>query len=394
MPGSGVWRGRRLLAAEGWQELQSVVVRQWASRNRIAIGTVLAVVVSLVVVVVVVVVVAGRDGRRPAASTDGTPQLPAFDATTARPAEETWPEAVVRLPRYLPDGRQSAAVARLDEDRFVIAPSGGNYSELPVVYDARSGKVTDLITERHSPDTPIQRPAVSVSDRDIILAVQRIGAGGDLPAEVWVAPRSGGPAVRRAEFENATSVSAFGVGNEVFAVVSTKTPAVVTTVYRLPGGGPPEQVTRAEGVPESRYGRWLMTKPRAVAVPPSEPGPFTFVDVVTGESRTTTHLDGLEKVVCSPETCAGYEGADLVAYRFDGSGPARLTGLTLPARRFDRHIVEGGRFIALGGGDDAYLWDRQRNVAGAMLAGPEIGQLQQIRYSADHLYLLDLSRIP
>jgi hypothetical protein len=314
--------------------------------------------------------------------------VPAFDVATARPAEEVWPDAVVRLPRYLPDGRQFAATARLDEDRFVAVPVRGNSYDLPAVYDAGSGRVTDLITERPPPDAHFFSPEISVSDRHIVLSVRRVGVDTRFPAEVWVAPRSGGPAVRRAQFGDPTMVVAFDVGETIYAVVTTSTSAdVVTTIYRLPVDGSPEQVARFEDVPEPPYGRWLKAPPR------ENLGPFTFVDVVTGESRTATQLDGLEQVVCSPETCVGRAGADLVAYRFDGSGPARVIGLPRPARRFDPVFVDGGRFIGVGGGDHAYLWDRERNVAGAMLVGPETGQLQRIRYTDDQQHLLDLSRI-
>jgi hypothetical protein len=113
--------------------------RNW--HRQLAIAATLAVVATLVVVAV------GRSGRRSAdPPAPAAPSPVGFDLTGARPVEEVWPDAVIRLPKRLPDGRTFAPKGRLDDDRFVVVPRRGDSEEVPVVYNARTGQITDLIT--------------------------------------------------------------------------------------------------------------------------------------------------------------------------------------------------------------------------------------------------------
>jgi hypothetical protein len=357
-------------------------------RRPLAIAAALAVVASLVVVATLVVVAVGPSGRR---SSEPPPSAAPFDVTGARPVEEVWPEAVVRLPRSLPDGRELTPKGRLDNDRFVVVPRRGDAEDVAVVFNARTGQVTDLITA--PVDWRADSASVSVSDRDIVLAVEpRLPAGTHRgPKEIWVAPRSGGPATRRTVLEFGTVVSTFGVGDTIFAVVQSLESDTVTTVYKLPVGGPPERVARADGALTRQYGRWFMTGPPGSGAP--DTAPFTFLDVVTGERRTATRLDGLSGIVCSPDVCAGFEGTDLVVYRFDGSNPVRISGLTPEALTLIPVITRTGRFIGIENGTGGYIWDRQNNMAAKGWIS-DLGPLQPLRTTDDGMYLIDLSRIP
>ena len=357
-------------------------------RRRVRIAL-LAALAAVAVLAGVVAIIAWPGGRGPAGPTppaaSTTPLPPAFDLAAARPAEDVWPDAVVRLPHRLPDGRGFAAKARLDDDRFVGVPTRGNAYEPPVVYDVSSREVDELFTERPD-DAVYSQPVVSVSERVIVVAVKHwpvIGDAAQARPEVWVAPRSGGPARRRAVFDSGTEVSPFGADAGVFAAVTSRQNS--TTVYRLPSGGSPEEVAKAEGEPDPLHGRWLMTGRN----------PFTFVDVVTGESRTTKMLDGLTGVTCSPDTCIGFDGADLVAHRFDGTNPARIRGLVKrDVHNFPPVLIEAGRFIRLQSGGKEYLWDHDKGVVVVMTAaGSGVGQLQECRFSDDEQFLLDLNRV-
>jgi hypothetical protein len=370
-----------------------------APKRRVRI-TVMATLAAVAVLAVVVGAVVARPGggRSPAAAPSAAPTAtgPAvLDLATARPAEEVWPDAVVRLPLRLPDGRPFTPKARLDGDRYVGIPVRGNAYGPPVVYDVDAGDVTELITARSSPDMVLGLPVVTVSERVIVMALTSRPAGddaGESIAEVWVAPRSGGRATRRAEFDAGAEVRPFAVGDAVYAAVTPKQERS-TTVYRLPADDSPEQVARAEGVPHSLYGRWFMTGPPADSPDSLPSAPATFVDVVTDESRTTTVLDGLTDIVCSPETCVGYDDAELVAYRFDGTNPTRIKGPF--SRQHPPFITETGRFIRLQSRLDVYLWDREKAVVVAVNGNRSSdGQLQECRYSDDEQFLIDLSRIP
>jgi hypothetical protein len=352
----------------------------------------LAIAASIVVVATLVVVAVGRGGRRSPEPPPSARAPVGFDVTGARPADQVWPEAVVRLPRSLPDGRAFVPKGRLDDDRFVVVPRRGDSEDVPVVYNARTGQVADLITA--PVDWRKDSASVSVSDRDIILAVEpRLPAGHHRgPTEIWVAPRAGGPAARRTVFEFGTVLSTFGVGDAIFAVVRTLESDAVTTVYNLSVGASPLRVARADGVPNSLYDRWFKTGPSTPSGV-SDTVPFTFLDVVTGERRTATRLDGLSDIVCSPDVCTGFQGADLVVYRFDGSDPVRISGLTPVARSLTPVITMTGRFIGIEDGTGGYVWDRQHNIAAkGWITG--LGHLQPLRSTDDGMYLIDLSRIP
>jgi hypothetical protein len=372
----------------------------------------IAVIASVVVVVsiaVVAVAAARPDGRRtpiqapsasaqaPPSSGPPAPPTPAIDLTAARPAEEVWPDAVIRLPRRLPDGRSFIPWERLDDHRFLVVPTSDNANRLPVVYDARARRTVDLITGQPQADTELLKSVVTVSERDIVIVATWgwAGAQASATAEVWVAPRWGGPATRRAVFEDPTKVGAFGVGDAVFATV-TAGQENATTVYRLPAGRLPEQVARAEKVPHPPYGRWFMAGPARSSHNVEPSAPSTFLDVVTGERRTTTALSGLIHITCSPETCVGADRVGIVAYRFDGTNPTRLEGFAKETLdNFAPIITATGRFIRLHTGTfREYLWDHQRNVVVIVDSlGSHIGQLQPLRHTDDEQFLLDLSRI-
>jgi hypothetical protein len=372
--------------------------RPQRGRTRVAVSAAGAAVAALALVGAVVAWPGG--GRspapaQPAAPSATAPATTALDLAAARPAEEVWPDAVVRLPQRLSDGRTFTPKARLDDDRYVGVPVRGNVYEPPVIYDADARRVTELVTEWSRDDTVLGLPAVSVSERTIVMAMLSRSIEDDVEEavyEVWVAPRSGGSARRRAVFEAASEVSAFGVGDKVFAAVTAKE-GRGTTLYRLPAGGSPEQVASAEGVPHSPYGRWFLTGPAAGSPDALPSAPATFLDVVTGESRTTTVLDGLTDIVCSPETCVGRDDAGMVAYRFDGTNPTRITGV-VPSRH-QPVITETGRFVLLRSDMNMYLWDCEKAVVVPVTDGSSgTGPLPEYRYSDDEQFLIDLSRVP
>lgn len=354
-------------------------------RIRIAVVAAIAAAAALAAVGAVVAWSGGNrsPGAAPAATLSAT-GLPALDLAAARPAEEVWPDALVRLPHLLPDGRPFTPKARLGDDRFVGIPHRANAYEAPVVYDVSGREVDELFSDLSESDTAISLPVISVSERVIVVAVA---------AEVWVAPRSGGSARRRAEFGRDAEVRPFAVGDAVYAAVTRKQERN-TTVYRLSAGESPEEVAKAEGtVPHSPYGRWFMTGPPTDSPDALPSAPATFVDVVTGESRTTKALDGLTDIVCSPETCVGHDDTGVVAYRFDGTNPTRVKGEI--SRKYPPIITETGRFIRLQSRMDEYLWDREKGVVvnvNGVQSG--VGPLQECRYSDDEQIMIDLSRVP
>jgi hypothetical protein len=92
----------------------------------------------------------------PSATATATgPATSTVDLATARPAEEVWPEAVVRLPQILPDGRIFFPRARLDEHRNVGRTNRGNAYQPPVIYDAATREVTELFAAPYSAVTTL-----------------------------------------------------------------------------------------------------------------------------------------------------------------------------------------------------------------------------------------------
>jgi cell division septation protein DedD len=358
------------------------------------------------------------------------PSTTTIDLGTARPAEEIWPAAVVRLPTHLPDGRSLNVVQSLDADRFVVTPAGGpDIYSFPAIYNARTHQLTELmIGTAPAGVNEFGYGGIGTISYGQITWVAT-GRGVDNPArhgyyEVWSAPIAGGPSVRRAVFDlpgEIAIVSPFRTGTALYASVVNLIVPEKSRIYRLPeGGGQPQLVAGSEGY-AAAFGSppWASIKERVriEAVPPSpSPGvsqgfkvdtnarrPATYWNVETGERRTPRSLAGVTDPQCTPEICIGEKDDDIVVYRFDGSRITYLTGWPTdgPSTMPDYNIStsdSSGRFVLSRKQSSAFLADLTTHTAatlppGFLDASIHGGQIIVLHRTDAEQVLLDLSRI-
>jgi hypothetical protein len=286
-----------------------------------------------------------------------------IDLSTVPLAERVWPGAVVTVPTVLPDGRRIARRQFVDRERLLVVPgSDTRRYDLPVVYDLRTGQSQELMIAQAG----YSYADASVGDRSILLIVAVDGRPG--ARELWTAPRTGGPLVKRAAFSTGPytteqmRTTAFEAGDALFVSFVGKAAGVPDVVHRVRADGTTEKVAGTDGW----QGRWPMS-PWLIQ---SYTGPTSgFWNVMTDERRTPRPLDGLELMGCAVQSCAG-RGSDgsVVIYSWDGGGPRfRATGL--PDRDATEVIFDAsGRFAQIRVPGGFYLWDLQTNTAGRINA--------------------------
>lgn len=351
----------------------------------------------------------------------GQPSRSTIDIGSARPAEQVWPDAVVRLPAALPDGRTLHAVARLDDDRFMIAPTGGPdpYS-FPAVYNARTRETTELMTATAPSGVSGYGfggvvPGMIAGRQLAWVAAGRIG--GSIANhgyyEVWTAPAAGGPAVRRAVFDLPGEVSVvqpFGDGDVLYASVTPFGPSGgQSRIYRLPAGGNPQLVPGSEGWSSADLGNWAAQRSNGSepstpgARIPSEAAVSTFWNIETGERRTRPRLPGITGLWCLPEICTGTASDGPVLYRFDDASTFRLTDRAPASTGSHSPAVDAIRFAipsTFGGRRFVGMWWSSKGVVVDLKTGSAatvIGfshQLPPLSRAGGEQQVLDLSRIP
>ena len=358
--------------------------------------------VAAVVVVVAGLVVAGglrlRDDRRPDAATSAP-----VDLTAARPAAEVWPQAVVPVPGTV-DGRPVWPVGRVDDDLYLVVPGDGSRPyQLPVVLTAGTGAVYDLFND--PPGDRVRTLAwASVGERSIV-AVTSVDNGTYHATEVWTAPRTGGPAVKRALFEHSDRtlvVTAYEVDDTVFASVSrspSPESAPATRIVSISDTGTLRTVV--DGFRMRSWSPWATADPERI-LPPGEPDPppVELFNVVTGERRTPRAPAGVTPVACGVGYCIGDAGGSVVAYRLDGSQQRRVTGLGPGQLRSDVTFDRSGRFAAVRvtdvrdgqGARRSFLWDLQTNTIG-VVENPMTQGLIPLGTTDGRRSLLDVARI-
>lgn len=287
-----------------------------------------------------------------------------IDLSKAPPADTVWPEAVVTLPAALPDGRRFAQREILDDDRLLVVPGTDALRyHMPVVYNQRTRQTQELMA-RQTGYTFLQ---ASVGVRSILVIV---GVGD--ARELWTAPKTGGPAVKRAAFTGKPDgkpdskppvvTSAFEAGDGLFIAFTSHDPGKPDEVLRVRADGTTEKAPATEGWRlGSQPPPWLVETPTAQNI-----GRPAFRNVATGELRTARPLAGLELLDCSPEACASRDATSVVTYRWDGGGRhLRATGLpTRDSSSLDAIFDATGRFVQIRIATRSYLWDLRTNRAG------------------------------
>ncbi|HEX6682361.1 MAG TPA: hypothetical protein VF062_06175 [Candidatus Limnocylindrales bacterium] len=341
---------------------------------------------------------------------------PPVDVTTARPAEELWPDAVVRLPATLPDGRPYSVAHRLPDGRFLIAPFGvtGGYFP-PEVLDATTGQSTKLM-----PDNPslTYMGGIQVGPTLAVWLMQQ-GTATTAPIEVWAAPLSGGPATRRGVFDpqqrKAYMARGYETGGSLYLTVSTTAGPVESNdaaTYRLGPDGAMNRVEVADGLTITDYNPWLKPTATAQCSPLPSAGrcvlwqapflPVRFFNLETIQWRTPLVAPEYPEPNCHPEWCFAHKDDVWTAYRFDGRGAVSLSKLSGDRPR--NFGVSLSRFTVImtdtSPNIKQYLWDLKTNTVGVIPDSahfPANGMWHDfvgLRTTGTEIVMLDLARIP
>jgi hypothetical protein len=309
-------------------------------------------------------------------------EIPDFEA--ARPAQEVWPDAVHRLPKTLPDGRQYQVVDVLGQDRYLIttarfrmAGPGTAVIEReekitgPAVFDAKAKTVRPLYDEDGVIDQDMFfysfQTVARVGDWAVWMVSATLTARGVRGGfELWSSRLDGvgGPRLIATLTERDRAVPHVGVAGEyVYWQQSGADGTGSAGVYRLPvSGGTPQLVPGSEGYSWLGVSPWVTSTEWVTPVDEStEPRQGELWNLVTGERRTWIANPGARHLRCDPVLCTGQtsDGTQTVQ-RLDGTGYQVLSPFK-PAVPGSGTAGEG-RF-AVGGAikpDDRrqYVWDR------------------------------------
>jgi hypothetical protein len=319
----------------------------------------------------------GLIGRPAPDATD--PAVAPIDLEQARPIEQVWSEAIVKVPEHLPDGRIAIVGGRVGGDRFLIVPGTPEVSfQLPVVFNVSTGEVREL-----TPGAPAGYKEYSycgawLGERHILWSVCAVDGADRRTWEVWSAPRAGGDSVRRAVLVPQThdhGVHATDIDGELYLVLSREED---DAVYQIRDDGVLRQVADGDDYGVVAPG-WLRVGFPRPALPSADPSTAagetaaTLWNPRTGERRTPRLLPGLTQAHCVPESCVGRDADGYVRYRFDGTGVRRARirpDDTVPPAGLE--FDPTGRFIQLRFSPDAYLWDPSTNTAARLTGNSQI----------------------
>jgi hypothetical protein len=201
--------------------------------------------------------------------------------------------------------------------------------------------------------------------------------------EVFSAPINGtavGPAELRSstELQGSGIVSVFGSDSASFALADYGDLTHVSRLFRIPAQGGLQRVPQADGTQWmwTEYGPWL---------PPVEPEPtphgLRYRNVwnpETGEHRTLTTPPGAaDDIDCDPDLCFSMTFDprwEFVAYRWDGTPIAHLTGFVVDDVNGGTTIVLDGRFIIIGSLNGAIILDTQTVQAARLKYTPPLDE--------------------
>ncbi|GAA4572092.1 hypothetical protein [Planotetraspora kaengkrachanensis] len=263
----------------------------------------------------------------------------------SRPARVVWPQAVSTIPAEAGDGARYSALAALSPTEVLLRADKKSEKTTRIdVYDTRTG-VSRVLT---------QVPVIGNDYRPIRFEVgaEYIGWYAMTPddtskgADLWIALRAGGPAIKVAETTDDMPASISGPTDEWPASISVTADSLVWSlfnggIYRVPiTGGSPEKIAGSDGL-------WLTSWPWAADLPPYQANPdpdhnqTRLVNLETGEKRDFVIPPGVVGLRCSTSWCSGILGRDMIVMRPDGSGLSRVPRFaSFEARPAGSHFVE------------------------------------------------------
>jgi len=324
--------------------------------------------VALSVAVVTLVVVAGYVPMRPhqpnpaprdTATPVSLPPAKAPDLAHLHSAQDTWPDAVHRLPSRLPDGRDYTVTGVLGDGRYLIDISAGfDLLGDRAILDTRHGNaLTVLSAESAGRGDSQYQPQQSVLTADGVAWVAHAQRDGQWRTEVWASSLTARSATLVATLPGraVARTLAWVVGDRVlFAGLTDGRPGPMYWVPRS-GGSPPKQIPGSEGQWPVTAG-WTSSKdPLAPAVVgTARQYDESLFNVLSGArvpirpnpSFQTSASGGtvLTALTCAPSWClgptTGPDGGRRVGVQHpDGTGFAEA-GPAQPTTVFG-----GGRFV-------------------------------------------------
>jgi len=354
----------------------------------------------------------------------GTP----LDLDRARPADQVWPQAVLRMPSKLADGRGYTPVRSMGAGRVIVEPIGGFAGYYPPeIMSINTGQTTVLTPLTAGPGVSKYRwTGATTSAHYLLWTMAGVRAGVSF-AEVWSMPLTGGAATRLAVPDIQppdgllTGYAAFEAGADVYLSVRTasKHPTAgsilfQSQIYRIGPGGALTPLAGSAGDWPVGGGPWLRlgsdgSAAVALGFQSALPsgrwqgeGPLpVFWNPATGEHRTPP-ASNLSSPVCGPDRCVARDGKALVAYRYNGAGGVAVTsaaGDYLGPDVFGPRSGDG-RFTAFwvrqpDSSNRAYLWDVDKHRVGVLGPMHAVGDhMAQLSDDDQQKVVIDLDRIP
>lgn len=263
----------------------------------------------------------GLSTRTPTAVADQPP----LDAGAARPGATVWPQALVTLPRLLPDGRFLGPAGRIDEDHILVIPgSDAHPRQLPVVFNVRTADVRELMPTLPADYGQVDIGWASVSGASVLWTVSVTRPDQSRTIELWSAPRAGGASTRRHVFNGDRVITAAEIGGVLYASLTQTVSGARSPAYRLPDDGTLVPVDGEFGGLLDDRGWTALDSPRRSLAHRTPP---TFANLTTGERRTVRVPAGTTWDFCGPDVCVGHDADEVVSFRWDGSAVRRIGNL-------------------------------------------------------------------
>jgi hypothetical protein len=244
------------------------------------------------------------------ATAGASPALHRLKKTTVPPMEKVWPQAIHRLSKRLPNGREYQPLTFLDGHTLLVSTeSSYEKADALYVYDLRKHTARQVTTVVTPPKATMFASYFTTGDGYVAWAI-----AGERGGEVWAAPLTGGKAHRVARTGTAApNHLAIDGGNVYWSL--PRAPGVYRApiaggAARLVGGTGSEYILQWPWVGSPRDSRGLSAGVRFA----------TIKNVRTGETRSA-RLTDRAAWHCGPTWCVG-QTSDFVteAQRRDGGG--------------------------------------------------------------------------